>query len=202
MLLQAAASRLRRHIGDRAGHVELPAVIDASQSAIFVSPEDQRSAAMGTGLVDQPDPALGIPEGHQIFSQEADALRLPVLDEIGRGHKGYPIEADEVSKRRALADPHQSFIVFAREHELSPSNPELHPRGYFATPCKRAATRADIPKSRTAHNGSNASSGFRGIGGSLPASTRLTIISIRRRSSSLSASSTMRPSAVQPGSSG
>ena len=66
-LLQATASRLSRHIGHRARHIELPAVIDASQSAILVSCKDQRSAAMWTRLINQPDTAFGIPEGHQIF---------------------------------------------------------------------------------------------------------------------------------------
>src|SRR5271170_4134885 len=102
---------------------------------------------MRTGLVEQPDSAFGIPEGHQILPQQPDALRRPVADEIGRRQEGNPIEAEEVSKGSALADPHQSFIVFAREHELSPSNPERHPRGYFATPSDKAATRAANPRS-------------------------------------------------------
>jgi hypothetical protein len=75
---------------------------------------------MRTGVIDQPDAALGIPEGDQIFPEQPDALRLPVIDEIRRRQKGNPVQTKQISEGRALSDPDQAFIIFAREHKLSP----------------------------------------------------------------------------------
>src|SRR5690242_10124138 len=157
---------------------------------------------MWTGLVHKSDPTFGVPEGHQILAQQANALGLPVLQQILRRQKWNPIEPEQFSKRRALANPHQPFIVFVREHERPPSILPFVAKRYLAELSSRATTRSDNPRSRAVQSGSDAASGCRGMGGSLPVSTRLTIISTRRRSSSFSTSSTTNPSAVQPGSSG
>jgi len=95
-------------------------VIDASQSAILISSEDQRSTTVRTGLIDQADAALGIPEGDQVFPEQPDALGLSVFDEVRRRQERNPIKAKELAQGRAFSDPHQPFIVFAREHELPP----------------------------------------------------------------------------------
>jgi hypothetical protein len=67
-VFEAAANGLGRHFGNRAHHIKLPAMIDAAQPAIFVSAKNQRGAAMRTRMINQPDAAFGIPEGHQIFT--------------------------------------------------------------------------------------------------------------------------------------
>ncbi len=120
--LRRLRRRLRRHVRHRASDVELPAVIDAAQRRNpRLRAEDQRRAAMRAGLVDQPDAAFGVAEGDQILAKQADALRLPVLGEIRRRQERNPVQPKQVAERRAFADPHQAFIVFAREHGLPPS---------------------------------------------------------------------------------
>src|SRR5216684_177212 len=158
---------------------------------------------MRTSMVDQPDTTFGIPERHQIFTQQPDPLRLPVFDKIFREEEGNPIKPEQPTKRSALSNPHEPLIVFVRQHLLSSVESSGSPKhAYLCAFPMRALTRADNPRSRAVQSGSDVASGFRGTGGSLPASTKLTIISTRRRSRSFSTSSTTNPSAVQPGSSG
>src|SRR5581483_128647 len=76
-LFQAAADRFGRHVGRGARDVEFPAVVDASQTAILVSREDHRRAAVRTSLIDQPDTPLRIPKGNEVLAQQPDPLRLP-----------------------------------------------------------------------------------------------------------------------------
>jgi hypothetical protein len=148
--LEAAARRLSRHVGHRAGHIEFPAMVDAAQSAIFVSPKDQRCAAVRTGLVNQTDPAFGIPEGNQILAQQPDTFRLPVLDQIGRRQKGNPVKPEQVSKGRPLPDPDQSFIVFVRKHDVPPSDLAVHSGKLF---CRVAQESGDAGRQSGIANG-------------------------------------------------
>ena len=129
--LEAAARRLGRHVGHSAGHIEFPAVVDAAQPAIFVSPKDQRRAAVRTRLVNETDPAFGIPECNQIFPQQPDTFRLPVLDQVGRRQKRNPVKPEQLSKGRPLPDPDQSFIVFVRKHDFPPSDLAVHSGNLF-----------------------------------------------------------------------
>src|SRR6185437_779401 len=81
--LEAAANRLARHIRYGTGHIELPAVINASQSAILVARENQWGAPVRTCLVNQADAAFRIPESNQVFPEQPDTLRLAVNGQIG-----------------------------------------------------------------------------------------------------------------------
>ena len=67
---------------------------------------------MRTSLIDQSYAALGIPEGDQIFAEQPNALRLPVIDEICRRQKGNPVKTKQISEGRALSDSDQAFIIF------------------------------------------------------------------------------------------
>ncbi len=67
-------------------------------------------------MVDQPDTTFGIPERHQIFTQQPDPLRLPVFDKIFREEEGNPIKPEQPTKRSALSNPHEPLIVFVRQH--------------------------------------------------------------------------------------
>jgi hypothetical protein len=80
MVFKATSDRLGRHLSHLTGHIELPAMIDAAQSAVFVSAKDQRSTAVRARLINQTDTTFRIPESHQIFTKQSDTLWLPVLD--------------------------------------------------------------------------------------------------------------------------
>jgi hypothetical protein len=58
-------------------------VIDATQAAILIAPENQRRPAMRTGLIDQANAPLGVPEGNKILAQQPDALWLAIARQIG-----------------------------------------------------------------------------------------------------------------------
>ena len=58
LVLEVVLFRLVHHVDAGAGHVELPAVIDAAQAAFFVAPEEQRRAAVRAEFVDQADAAV------------------------------------------------------------------------------------------------------------------------------------------------
>jgi hypothetical protein len=51
-------------------------VIDATQAAFFVAPEKQRSAAMWTIFVEEPDPAAAVAERDEIFAQQPDGIEM------------------------------------------------------------------------------------------------------------------------------
>ena len=57
-------SRLVHLIDAVAVHIELPAVVHATDPALFVAPEIKASPAVGTALLDQTDAAIGAAEGH------------------------------------------------------------------------------------------------------------------------------------------
>ena len=82
---------------------EFPAVIDAAQPALLVAPEPQGGAAMGAILVDEPDPALAVAKGDEVFAQEPHPHRRSVgLGEFAREQGRDPIEPHRAAHRRAL----------------------------------------------------------------------------------------------------
>ena len=116
-----AAIRLGAHLGADvaiAGHVrrleaaavgvELPAVIDAAQAAVFVAREIERRAAMRAVRAEQADLALRVAEGDQILAEQAHAKRRPVaLGEFGGQQRRLPVLAQQVAHRRAGPDARQ-----------------------------------------------------------------------------------------------
>ena len=73
--LKLRALRLVHHVHAAAVDVELPAVVDAAQPALLVAAEEERGAAVRAELVEQPDPALRVAEGHQVLAQQLHAHR-------------------------------------------------------------------------------------------------------------------------------
>jgi hypothetical protein len=59
-------------------HVELPAVVDTAQAALFVATEEHPCAAVGAEGVHNPDLALGVAEGHKVFTEHPQAYRRPI----------------------------------------------------------------------------------------------------------------------------
>src|SRR5215472_7665369 len=69
LVFERAAGRLRRSFQNSARHVVFPAVVDAPQAALFVAAIKQRRTSVRTMLSQEPDAALAIAEGDEIFSE-------------------------------------------------------------------------------------------------------------------------------------
>jgi 2-oxo-4-hydroxy-4-carboxy--5-ureidoimidazoline (OHCU) decarboxylase len=65
-------SRRLEHI---AIDVVLPTVIDTAQAALFVAAEEERRAAVSAVLAEQPDLAVRIAKGDQVFAEKSDTNR-------------------------------------------------------------------------------------------------------------------------------
>ena len=50
--------------------VELPAVVDAAEAALFVPAEPEGGAAVGAELVEEADAPVGVTEGDEAFAEE------------------------------------------------------------------------------------------------------------------------------------
>src|SRR5262245_64391674 len=69
LVFERAAGRLRRSFQNFALDVVFPAVIDAPQAAFFVAAIKQRRTSVRTMLSQEPDAALAIAKGDEIFSE-------------------------------------------------------------------------------------------------------------------------------------
>ena len=70
-----AVLRFIHHVRAATGNIELPAVVNAAKSVLFVSAEEKRGTTVGAELFDQADLPGCIAECHKILSQQADAHR-------------------------------------------------------------------------------------------------------------------------------
>ena len=62
--------------------IELPAVEQASQPAFLVPAKRQRDTAMRTGLVQNADASLRVPERHKVLSEQPHAAGCTVGHEL------------------------------------------------------------------------------------------------------------------------
>jgi len=67
-VLEVALGRFRHLVNAIAIYIKLPTVIDAPKPVLFVAPIEKAGQAMGTELLQQPDPATGVPKGNQILT--------------------------------------------------------------------------------------------------------------------------------------
>src|SRR6266478_7537238 len=92
-----ACLRLRRHVDDVAFGVELPAVIEATQAALFVASERERGLAMGAGLPEQAELSVAVAERNELLAEELNPHRRTVgagnLFGKKRGHPMTPHQA-------------------------------------------------------------------------------------------------------------
>src|ERR1700758_1929102 len=78
LVLELVFLRLVHLVDAAAVDREFPAVIDATQPALFVAPERQRGAAVWTIFVEEPDPTLAVTERDEILAQQPHAHRRAV----------------------------------------------------------------------------------------------------------------------------
>src|SRR5690606_9334342 len=72
LVLEIALGGLRGHVNAGARDVEFPAVVDAAQAFLFVAPEEQRGASVGTRVLYEANRAGGCPIGDELLAQELD----------------------------------------------------------------------------------------------------------------------------------
>ena len=70
LVLEIAFRRLRRHIDAGAGDVELPAVVNAAQSFLFVAPEKHRGASMRATVLNNANGSRAYPEADEVFAKQ------------------------------------------------------------------------------------------------------------------------------------
>src|SRR2546426_9177449 len=75
LVSESVLRRLVGHIHARAAYVELPSVIHAPQTALFVTSPKEAGSAMRAKLVDQAYPAVRVAERQQIFPEHPDSNR-------------------------------------------------------------------------------------------------------------------------------
>src|SRR5439155_8452156 len=98
--LEPALGWLVRHIDAAAVHVVLPPVIRAAETAFLVAAQEQRSAPMGTNLIDDPDAALRVAEGDQILAQESHALGWAIrFGQLVVKKRRHPVAAQQSTHR-------------------------------------------------------------------------------------------------------
>ena len=106
---------LGRRIDDPPLHVELPAVVDAAQTTIFVATVDERHAAVRTELVEQADTTVRVAKRDQPFSQELDSDRRAVGFRQSFGeHRRQPVATECLAHRRSGVSTHQELVLFPR----------------------------------------------------------------------------------------
>jgi hypothetical protein len=67
-VLEVTLGGFRHLVNAIAIYIKLPTMIDTPQPVLFVAPIEKAGQAVGTEFLQQPDPATGIPKGHQIFT--------------------------------------------------------------------------------------------------------------------------------------
>ena len=115
LVLERALGRLAGHVHAVAGHVELPAVVDAAQPALLVAAEEERGATVRAVGGHQPDGALGVAEGDQVLAEQPHLLGLAVgLGQLAGGKGGQPVLAQQVAHERATPGTAQKLVVLGR----------------------------------------------------------------------------------------
>src|SRR5262249_43554709 len=103
-----------------AGHIELPAVIDAAQAARLVAAEKQRGTTVRTAMVHHADPAVAVAEGDELFAEQHQAHGSTIALKL-RGHEGRdPVAPHQVADRRAGADARELTAVACLRHPILP----------------------------------------------------------------------------------
>ena len=108
-------------VDDLAGDVDLPAVEDAPQPALLVAREHEGRVAVRAPLVEEPDVAVRVAEGHVVLADEAHAARRAVGAELHGEHCGDPaVLAHEHAHRGVTVDARQPLVLVVGQHRCLP----------------------------------------------------------------------------------
>jgi hypothetical protein len=76
--LEIRLGRFVGHVHTPTARIELPAVIDAPQAALFIAPKEQRGAAMRAMTAYQADLPSGVAEGDELLAEQQYAHGIAV----------------------------------------------------------------------------------------------------------------------------
>src|SRR6185437_11721726 len=96
--------------------VVFPAVIDTANAAFLIAAEEERGAAMRAAMIHDADAASRVAEGDQLFTEEHEAHRVAIGDELTGFERRQPIMAHEIAHRRARTDSAQDLGILQRRH--------------------------------------------------------------------------------------
>src|SRR4029453_12821764 len=122
--LQPAALGLAGLIKDVALNVELPAVIETAQAALFVAPEGKRGAAVQTALAENAQASLGVAEDDEVFAQHArpDGCAAGLGHFLGQAGR-QPMAPHDLAHRPVAFDAGEEIVVFPADHFVLAQQP-------------------------------------------------------------------------------
>src|SRR2546423_13289276 len=155
VLLELVLRRLVELVEAIAFDVELPAVIDAPETAFLVASEEQGHPAMRAEFVDQTDPAVAVAERDEILAEQSDAGRRTVrLGDLRRQAGGGPKTPHRPAHPRPGADAGDQFVFLRWQHRrfllagslAGPARQQpAPPPSAKSTPLRRPCNRCDSP---------------------------------------------------------
>jgi hypothetical protein len=114
---EGAARGLARLFQALPVRVEQPAVVAAAKTSPFGTTQRQRGAAVRALLGQQPEPAAGVPEQHQVLAEQPAPHRHPARHVVG-GHRP-PVPAQQLPHRGPRADRGQALVLLLAQHARS-----------------------------------------------------------------------------------
>ena len=113
LVLEVLLWRHARHVDALARRVELPAVIEAADTAFLVAAEEQRGAAVRAAMIHHANAATAVAEGDQLLAQQHEPHRRSVALELRGLQRRHPVFAHQRAHRRTGPDPGE-LGAFAR----------------------------------------------------------------------------------------
>ena len=107
-----APGRLARRLEDHPVHVEQPSVVAAADPALRHDAELERRASVAAVAVQDPDPALQVPEDDEILAEDPHRERH-VVELRGERHR-LPVATEQLAARRPGADVGELLVLGRR----------------------------------------------------------------------------------------
>src|SRR5512132_2886201 len=114
LVFQLATGRFRGCFKHIAFDVVLPAMINAPQTALFVTTVKQRSPSMATVLVQQADSPLSVTKSDEVLAEKSHSYGRTVgVGNFLRQQSGDPISPEQTTHRGAGMHSRQQLVLFS-----------------------------------------------------------------------------------------
>src|SRR4029434_446210 len=109
--------RFRWHVHHVAFDIELPAVIEAAQTAFFVATERKRGAAMQAIFSEHPELSVGIPEDDQVLTEQPRSRRrtIGLGNFLGHAYRK-PVATHNAAHGRMALDSAKKLVLLSCQH--------------------------------------------------------------------------------------
>jgi hypothetical protein len=120
-VFEVRLGRFVGHIDAVAVNVEFPAVVNATQAALFVATEEETRAAMRTVLIEKADLAVRVAESDQVFAKDAKSNGVRIGRwQLGRKQRRQPEAAKELAHGRTWPGATQKVVLCLTQHACLP----------------------------------------------------------------------------------